>query len=60
MENHAKNINQKLVPDRLLNIKNQKSHSVQEMFLKIRYFGGGLSKSFKKVNFIFSCKPTLC
>ena len=30
------------------------SHCMQEIFLKIRYFERGLSKSLKKVNFIFS------
>ena len=31
----------------------QNSHYTQEIVLKIRYFERGLSKSFKKVNFIF-------
>ena len=31
---------------------------MQEIFLKIRYFKRGFSKSLKKVNFIFSFKPS--
>ena len=30
---------------------------MQEILLKIRYFGRGLSKSLKKVNLMFSFKP---
>ena len=31
---------------------------MQEILLKIKYFERGLSKSLKKVNFIFSLKPS--
>ena len=31
---------------------------MQEILLRIRYFERGLSKSLKKVNFIFSCEPS--
>ena len=31
---------------------------MQEILLKIKYFERGLSKSLKKVNFIFSFKPS--
>ena len=31
---------------------------MQEILLKIRHFDRGLSKSLKKVNFIFSFKPS--
>ena len=31
---------------------------MQEILLKIRYFDRGLSKSLKKVNFIFSFEPS--
>ena len=31
---------------------------MQEIVLKIRYFEKGLSKSLKKVNFIFSIEPS--
>ena len=31
---------------------------MQEILLKIRYFERGLSKSLKKVNFIFSIEPS--
>ena len=31
---------------------------MEEILLKIRYFEGGLLKSFKKVNVIFSFKPS--
>ena len=34
------------------------SYCVQEILFKIRYFERGLSKTFKKVNFIFSFKPS--
>ena len=33
-------------------------HCMQEIILKIRYFERGLSKSLKKVNFIFSFEPS--
>ena len=32
---------------------------MQEIILKVKYFGRGLSKSLKKGNFIFSLEPTL-
>ena len=36
----------------------QNSHYMQEILFKIRYFDSGLSKSLKKVNFIFSFQPS--
>ena len=33
-------------------------HCMQEILLKIMYFERGLSKSIKKVNFIFSFEPS--
>ena len=35
----------------------KKGQCMQEILLKIRYFERGLSKTFKKVNFIFSFQP---
>ena len=51
MENHAENVDRKLVPDTFLFLVTQNSHCMQEILLKIRYFERGLSKSLKKVNF---------
>ena len=50
-------MHQKLVPDSSLILAN--NHSIQEIFLKIRYFEieRGSSKIFLKVNFIFSFNP---
>ena len=60
MENHEESVHQKLAPDPLLILlKTQNSHCMQEIYFKIRYFELGLSKSLKKVNFIFSFKPSL-
>ena len=54
-KNHAENKHQKLVPvSFLILINNQNSQCMQELLLKIKYFERGLSKHFKKVNFIFS------
>ena len=36
----------------------QNSHCIQEILLKITYFEKGLSKTLKKVNFIFPFKPS--
>ena len=38
--------------------KTANSYCMQEILLKIRYFQRGLSKSLKKVNFIFSFEPS--
>ena len=47
-------MHQKLVPDPvLILIITQNSYCMQEILLIIRYFEKGLSKSFKKVNFLF-------
>ena len=48
MKNHAENVQQKLVPDPFSILFNNK---------KVRYFEEGLSKSLKKVNFIFLSNP---
>ena len=39
--------------------KTQSSHCMQEILLKIRYFGRGLSKSLRRVKFIFSFESSL-
>ena len=39
--------------------KKQSSHCMQEIRLKIRYFGRGLSKSLRRVKFIFSFESSL-
>ena len=36
----------------------QDNYCMQEILFKIRYFERGLSKTFKKVNFIFSFEPS--
>ena len=52
-------MHQELVPDPfLISVITQNSHCMQEILLKIRFFEKGLSKSFKKVNFIFSFEPS--
>ena len=61
-KNHAENVYQKLAPDPvliLLNNPKQQLHA-RNYFqnFKIRYFEKGLSKSLKKINFIFSLKPS--
>ena len=38
-----------------ISVNNRNRHCMQEILLKIRHFKRGLSKSLKKVNFIFSC-----
>ena len=59
MDSHAENVHQKLVPNPfLILVKNTKSHCMVEIPLKIRYFQRGLSKSLKKLNFIFSFEPS--
>ena len=52
MENHAENVHQRLLPDPFL-----KPLYGRNSF-KNRYFERGLSKSLKKVNFIFSFEPS--
>ena len=47
-------MHQKLVPDPFLILVNNPK---QEIVLEIRYFERGLSKSLKKVNFIFFSNP---
>ena len=57
MEHHAENVHQKLAPDSfLILLNNPKTAIVHKKILKIRHFEKGLSKSHKKVNFIFSFK----
>ena len=56
MENHAENMQQKLVPDLFIILVN--NHCMKESHLKVRYFERGLSKSLKKGNFIFSFEPS--
>ena len=54
MENHAENVQQKLVPDLFtILVNNQNSHCMHNIVLKVRYFEKGLSKGLKKGNFIF-------
>ena len=58
-KNHAQNVHQMLAPDPfliLLNNPKQPLHARNS--LKIRYSEKGLSKSIKKVKFIFSFKPS--
>ena len=57
MEKPCKKLNQEMVTDPFLILVNN-SHCMQEILLKIRYFDRGLTKSHKKVNFIFSFKPS--
>ena len=48
-----------LVPDSFLILVNKTKQPLHaRKFLKIRYFERGLSKSLKKVNFIFSFEPS--
>ena len=42
----------------ILNFGNQPKTAIAWILLKIRYFERGLSKSLKKVNFIFSLEPS--
>ena len=61
MEKWCKKCAPKVSPKPLFNFGKyitQNSHCTQEILLKIRYFEGGLSKSLKKVNVIFSFKPS--
>ena len=58
-ENHAENVHQKLVPDPfliLVNNLNQPFHA--RNYFKNKLFWKRIIKSFKKVNFIFSSKPS--
>ena len=55
MKNHAENVHQKLAPNPFLILLNK----MKEINSKIRYFERELSKSLKKVNFVFSFKPSL-
>ena len=54
-KNHAENVHQKLIPDPFLILEKitQNRHGMQGILLQIRYFERELSKSFKKINFIF-------
>ena len=59
MENHAENVYQMLVPDPFLFWqRTQNSYCMQEIIFKMRYFERGLTKTFKKINFIFSFQPS--
>ena len=58
MENHAENVHQKLVSDPFFILVNNPKQPLQEILLRIRYFERGLSKTFEKVNFILSFKPS--
>ena len=54
-------MHQKLAPDPfliLLNNSKQTLRDMQEILLKVRNFEKWLSKSLKKVNFIFSFEPS--
>ena len=51
MKKHAENMHQKLIPDPFLILVNNPKQ--QRILLQIGYFEKGLSKRFKKVNFIF-------
>ena len=51
-------MHQKLLPDPfLILVNNPKQPCIQEIYLKIRYFERGLSKSLKKVYFFFLLNP---
>ena len=51
-------MHQKLAPDPfLILLNNPKQPLQQEIILKIRHFGRGLSKSIKKFTFILSFEP---
>ena len=56
-KNHAENVHQEVVPDPYFNF-GINSHYLQKILLKIKNFERGLSKSLKKVNFIFSVVPS--
>ena len=62
MEKYAENVHQKLVPDPLFILVNMPKQPLkldnQEIILKTRFFEKRLSKSCKKVNFIFSFEPS--
>ena len=58
MEKSCKKCAPKVSPRPLYNWSiTQKSHCMQEILLKVRYFERGLSKRLKKGNFIFSFDP---
>ena len=58
-KNHAENVHQKLVPDSFfIFVNTQNNHCMQEIHVKISILKGGLSKTFKKVSFIFSFQPS--
>ena len=58
MKNLAENVHQKLVPEPFLVFLNNPKQSFHARnCFKMRYFEQGLSKSFKKLNFIFSFGP---
>ena len=56
-KNHAENVHHEVVPGPYFNF-GINSHYMQEILLKIKHFERGLSKSLKKVNFIFSLQPS--
>ena len=55
---HAENVHQKLVTESLLILLNNPKQPLYARNFLWRYFGIGLSKSLKKVNFIFSFEPS--
>ena len=56
---HAENVHQMLAPDpSLILLNNPKQPLHARNSLKIRYSERGLSKSLKKVKFIFSFEPS--
>ena len=65
MKESCQKVQQKLVPYPFLILVNNPKQPlrarnfVQEIFLYIRFFERGLSKSPKKVHFIFSFEPSL-
>ena len=60
LKNHAENVHQMLVPDFFLILINKPKQPLHvRNFLENKiYFKRGFSKSLKKVNFIFSFKPS--
>ena len=61
MEKSCRNYSPKASPRALPNFRKitQNSHCIQEIVLKIRDFERALSKTRKKINFIFPFKPNV-
>ena len=58
-KNHAENVRQKLFSGSFFNFVNKPKQPLHARNpLKNKYFEGGLSKSHKKVTFIFSLEPS--